>query len=172
FCFAGNSRDDRALEYVLQYHVNARTYQYGIGRKFDIDRFRSWLNQQIQTKQFSVLMLHSVLDDYNGYDPLPREEEDFELLLELLNSRRDVLWVDTFAAISKYVALRENATIEFLNDGAKFVVKSDLDAEVYDVPLTVEIRQGDDVWYQDVRVNEVIDWSAVRSPVNGFKDGE
>ncbi len=158
FCFPGNSRDQKALDFVLKHHVNARTYQYGIGRNFEIERFRTWLESQIQKKQFSVLMLHSILDDYNGYDPLPREEEDFQELLDLLNASREDLWIDTFASVSKYVALRDNATIELLNGGTQYVVKSDLNEEVYDVPLTVEVRLGGQSIIQHVSVNEVIDF--------------
>ncbi|WPJ96765.1 polysaccharide deacetylase family protein [Coraliomargarita algicola] len=157
FCFSGNSRDQRALEFVLQHHVNARTYQYGIGRNFEIDRFSAWLTGQIQKRQWSVLMIHSILDDYNGYDPLPDEEKDFQDLLDQLNDCRDDLWIDTFAAVSKYVALRDSASIQLLNGGTQYVVKSDLDAAVYDVPLTVEVRQGEQSIYQSVSINEVID---------------
>jgi len=156
FCFAGNSRDQRALDFVVQHHVNARTYQYGIGRRFEIERFNTWLNGQIKQNKWGVLMIHAIIDDFNGYDPLPNEAADFEELLDSLNASRDDLWIGTFAEVSKYVKLREHTKVELLKNGKQFILRSDLDPAIYDIPLTVEVTHGDDVTYHSVPVNQVL----------------
>ena len=156
FCFPGNSRDQRALDYVLEHHINARTYQYGIGRKFEIAKFDDWLNQLVAKREWGVAMIHSIVDDFNGYDPLPEEEEDFAKLLASLKSSQDDIWTDTFADVSKYVQLRDSSSIEWLYGRKQFIVKTDLDTEVYDIPLTVEVIQDGISTYREVPVNEPI----------------
>lgn len=156
FCFAGNSRDQRALDFVLQHHVNARTFQYGIGRRFEIGKFNDWLNGQLKQRKWGVLMIHAIIDDFNGYDPLPNEAADFQQLLDSLNASREDLWIGTFAEVSKYVKLRDSVEVELLENGQQFILRSDLDPAIYDVPLTIEITQGDEVTYRSVPVNQVV----------------
>lgn len=143
FCFPGNARNDEILKRVLVHHINARTYQFGIGKQFKIQDAQQWIPKLVNENQWGVVMMHAIVAKYHGYDPLPNEEKDFEDILKLLDSQKDQLWIDTFANVTKYVKLRDAVKIVTDDKQQMVTLKTDLDTAIYDLPLTVKIDVGE-----------------------------
>ena len=142
FCFPGNARDEAALAFVMKHHINARTTQYSVGKNFEISAFEKWIGHLVQQQKWGVAMIHGILHQDNGYTDLPNGTQDFRAIIDCLQSKRQEIWIDTFANVSKYERLRDSSNVVWLEEGQRFTVETDLDTAVYDLPLTVEITEG------------------------------
>ncbi|MGE9289524.1 MAG: polysaccharide deacetylase family protein, partial [Puniceicoccales bacterium] len=121
FAFPWNAYDEESMDVVLREHINARTKQYGVGRNFRISQAENWLEKTIRKQEWGVVMLHAIIPDFRGYDPLPNGAEDLEEFLDLLERHRDNLWIATFGEVSKYKALAENSEVEWIIPGETFM---------------------------------------------------
>ncbi|WP_269523128.1 polysaccharide deacetylase family protein [Coraliomargarita parva] len=157
FAFPWNAYDEQSLGYVMASHLNARTQQYGIGRNFRIHHAEAWVERLTQKRAWGVAMLHAIIPDYHGYDPLPNGEADFAALLDLLQSHREDLWIATFGEVSMYTQLRNASELHWLEDGHRFIIRTELDTSVYNIPLTVRVTEGEDWKLITVYPNQVID---------------
>jgi len=75
------------------------------------------------------------------------EVSNFEGLLDYLESVKDELWVGTIGDIHKYVTERKTASVKVLDAGPSLIrldLVSDVNAELYDYPLTLTTRVPSD----------------------------
>lgn len=157
FCFPGNARNDEILKITLAHHINARTYQQGFGgEKYTHQQTVDWLEKTIANKQWGVAMLHAIIHEGHGYAPFPNDEKDFVAVLDLLKANADKLWIDTFANVSKYVKLRDAASVQWIEPDRLLVLKTELDPKVYDLPLTVKITKNGQSCYLKMYANSPI----------------
>ena len=122
------------------------------------------LNDTLDTGGWLVEMIHAV--EGGGWDSVPLSE--FRPHMDRISSMKDELWVDTFANISKYIRERDGArlTCDTFEDHIDNIsLDSGLDPEIYDVPLTLDVRVPPD-W---VDVDVVVDDHRVTisPPING-----
>lgn len=107
------------------------------------------VNDTIASEGWLVEMIHAV--GSGGYDPVSLA--DFTTHLDLLVSRENELWIDTFLNVSKYIRERENSDIEVTYDKDTRVnisLNSSL-SEDHNIPLTLDIRLPSD--WKDVDVH-------------------
>ncbi len=98
---------------------------------------KSWVDTSIAHDNiWLVLVFHGV--DGIGWEP--RTGADLEAYFSYIKEKQDQVWVATFADATKYVRERKNAKVgSTLKDDVIVVnFSSDLDPEVYDVPVTVK----------------------------------
>jgi hypothetical protein len=111
------------------------------GEGFTLDQANGWLDEAIENGEWMVAMLHAVGEE-RGYQPT--DEELFDAHLGHAASLADELWVDTHAAIGRYVAERDASTLNVLErtpTGLTFTLTlpDDMQPEWFDVPLEVVI---------------------------------
>ena len=84
-----------------------------------------------------VWMMHAVTEGYNALSG-PDILEDH---LMYIRSKEDVLWIDTFAHVSRYTKERDAATLTASASAgrAEFTLECSLDPAVFHDPLTVVI---------------------------------
>ena len=139
FCFPGNARNEKIFQQTLIKHINARTTQQMFGGKnYTHQQTVNWVDRTLANKQWGVAMIHAILEGY-GWAPFPNGKKDFIAVLDLLKQHDDQLWIDTFANVSKYVKLRDDVKLQWIKNDQSFMLKTDLDTNVYDLPLTVKI---------------------------------
>ena len=135
--FPGNASNPEVRTACLKYHVTLRTYQYGIGGKSTIQSLNTWTDSLIAGKKWGVAMLHAIV---LGYDQLTNPEILRAHLKYVKTSESDI-WVDTFANIARYERERDDTKLQITKSDDKLtcIVKSALDPQRYDVPLTIVI---------------------------------
>jgi hypothetical protein len=83
-----------------------------------------------------VLVFHGV----NGIGWEPRTGAELEEYFNYMNEWKAHLWIATFADVTKYIRERKNSVIrsEVRDNTVLINVSSELDPEVYDVPITLK----------------------------------
>lgn len=154
FCYPGNSRNDRIVQIAHQYHLYSTCFgrQMFGGEKYTHPQTVDWLDRTIHNKQWGVAMIHAIVHGH-GWAPFPNDEKDFVAVLDLLKQHEDKLWIDTFVNVSKYTLLRDHAKVHWVEPGKKLMLKTDLDAKVYDLPLTVKITKDGNASYVQMVAN-------------------
>lgn len=103
FAYPYSKTNARVRSAVLQHHRAAREkrVRYG-GRFFSLDRANRIVDRAIQNGQWVVAVIHGV---GSGFEPIAPEL--LRAHLEFLKTRRDELWVDTFARVSEHCSRLE-----------------------------------------------------------------
>ncbi|GJM29865.1 MAG: hypothetical protein DHS20C17_25000 [Cyclobacteriaceae bacterium] len=112
-------------------------WQRGPHTDTSMDLMKSWVDTSIvHDNIWLVLVFHGV--DGIGWEP--RTGADLQEYFGYIKQKEDYVWVATFADVTKYVRERKNSKVSStLKDQAIVVnVSSDLDPEVYDVPITLK----------------------------------
>ncbi len=138
FCYPGNGRNARLEAIVMRQHFTARVYQKGMGeRNTTPDELNAWADRQANERKWGVAMLHGLIDGYDPIDPAV-----FRAHLSYVKERQNVLWVDTFGAISRYRREYDSAKLQVISKTAEsvtFVLDSPLPRPPFDTPLTTVI---------------------------------
>lgn len=102
-----------------------------------VDEMKRWVDTGMAHDNiWLVLVFHGV--ENLGWEPKTTAElEDY---FTYLKDNEDKLWVATFRDVTKYLRERKSAQIqtELRDDAIAVNITSDLDAEVYNVPMTVK----------------------------------
>jgi peptidoglycan/xylan/chitin deacetylase (PgdA/CDA1 family) len=102
----------------------------------------SWVDTSICYNVWLVLVFHGI--EGIGWEALPaRTIEDY---FNFIKSREDEVWVATFQDAYKYVTERMGSSISETkeNDAINISLSSDLDKNIYDLPLSLKTRVPDD----------------------------
>ncbi|MDN3687773.1 polysaccharide deacetylase family protein [Cyclobacterium jeungdonense] len=112
-------------------------WQRGPLTNIGLDKMKEWVDTCVSHDNiWLVLVFHGV----NGIGWEPRTGKELEDYFEYINDRREQIWVATFADVTKYIRERESAKIESVVNGKsiKVTLSSNLDPNVYDVPITLK----------------------------------
>jgi peptidoglycan/xylan/chitin deacetylase (PgdA/CDA1 family) len=133
--FPGNASNPEVRTACLKYQVALRTYQDGIGGKSTIESLNTWTDSLIAGKKWGIAMLHAIVQ---GYDQLT-DPEILRAHLKYVKTREADIWVDTFANVARYERERDIVKLQITGSDGKLtcIVKSALDPQRYDVPLTL-----------------------------------
>lgn len=144
FCYPGNAYNEQITKMVHVNHLASRlSHKLEIGNKhYTLEKTKSQLLNIIKNKQWAPIMSHAIIHQYHGWAPFPNDEKDLDDVLAFLKTIEDKLWIATFSDAVKYIKLRENHTIQWDKTGKEFTIKTDLDTNVYNLPLTVRITDG------------------------------
>jgi peptidoglycan/xylan/chitin deacetylase (PgdA/CDA1 family) len=112
-------------------------WQRGPLTDVSMEVMKSWVDTcLVHDNIWLVLVFHGI--DGIGWEP--RTGTELEEYFNYIKQRESDLWVATFADVTKYIRKRKDAVIKAeLGDETVLVnVSSDLDPEVYNVPLTLK----------------------------------
>ncbi len=112
-------------------------WQRGPLTNVPMEVMKSWIDTCLTHDNiWLVLVFHGV--DGIGWEPKTKEE--LEVYFNYINKREDLLWVDTFTNVTKYIRKRKNTVISSAVQGDTILVNvsNDLDPNVYDVPITLK----------------------------------
>ena len=112
-------------------------WQRGPLTNVSMEVMKSWVDTCIiHDKIWLVLVFHGV--DGIGWEP--RTGAELEEYFSYMNEKEAYLWVATFADVTKYIRERKNTSISSVVQNKTIVVNisSDLDPEVYNVPVTLK----------------------------------
>ena len=138
FCYPGNGSDKRVRDFVLRNHLAARDRQAGYGGKtFTTAKANAVIDDAIAQGQAVVVMIHGIT---TGYSPFTGADV-LENHLRYVKGREGRIWVDTFAAVSRYTQERDAAKLTSTQSpgAAAFTLECALDPKRFDYPLTVVI---------------------------------
>ncbi len=143
FATPGNRKNDVVRAAGHQYHPVIREHCERFGawpptsKDFTAAQANAMADRYLEKGEALVWMMHAVTEGYNAFSG-PDVLEDH---LKYLRSKEDVLWIDTFAHVSRYTMERDAAKLigSTSTDHAEFTLACTLDAAVFHDPLTVVI---------------------------------
>lgn len=112
-------------------------WQRGPLTNSSMDLMKSWIDKcQANDNIWLVLVFHGV-DDFGWEAKTAAELEEY---FSYIKEKEHDLWVATFADVTKYIRERKNTDISsvFQDEAIVLTLSSDLDAEIYDVPLSLK----------------------------------
>ena len=118
-------------------------WQRGAISTTGIDQMKAWTDTvNAHENIWLVLVIHGV-EDY-GWEPLKREE--LTQYFGDIKENEDSVWVATFGDVTKYLRERKAAQItsELKENNIRIRLSADLDASVYDIPLTIKTYLPED----------------------------
>jgi peptidoglycan/xylan/chitin deacetylase (PgdA/CDA1 family) len=110
-------------------------WQRGALSNTGIDQMKAWADTvKEHDKIWLVLVIHGV-EDY-GWEPLKTEE--LKEYFGYMKENEDSVWIATFGDVTKYLRERKatKTTAELEGNEIRITLTSDLNANVYDIPLT------------------------------------
>jgi len=112
-------------------------WQRGPLTKTGLDEMKQWVDTcLIHDNIWLVLVFHGV--DGIGWEP--KTGKELEEYFKYINDRKEQIWTATFADVTKYIRERKSAKIESELKGKsiKLNISSNLDPNIYDVPITLK----------------------------------
>lgn len=112
-------------------------WQRGPLTNISMEVMKSWVDTcVVHNNIWLVLVFHGI--DGIGWEP--RTGAELEEYFNYMNERKVHLWVATFSDVTKYIRERKNTAISTAvqDDIIEVTISSELDAEVYDVPITLK----------------------------------
>ena len=143
FATPGNGISDVVRAAGHKYHPVIREHCERFGawpptsKDFTAKQANAMVDRYLKKGDALVWMMHAVTEGYNAFSG-PDVLEDH---LKYLRSKEDVLWIDTFAHVSRYTMERDAAKLTGIvsADHAEFTLACPLDAALFHDPLTVVI---------------------------------
>ena len=151
-------------------------WQRGGTTKTPLPLMKSWVDTTLAHDNiWLVLVFHGV--DGLGYEALPHQLLD--AYFHYIQKHENDLWVANFSDVAKYMRERMHASVNSNKEGNHILVhlKHSLDANTYDVPLTlktyvpaqwnrVEVKQDKNVQHLQVQKDEKGDFILYRAMPN------
>lgn len=117
-------------------------WQRGPLTKTPLNDMKGWIDTcLVHDNIWLVLVFHGV--DEFGWEA--KTEEELRDYFNYISAREDQLWVATFADVTKYIRERKGSKISanIREDTINVSLISDLDPQIYNVPLTLKIYLPD-----------------------------
>jgi peptidoglycan/xylan/chitin deacetylase (PgdA/CDA1 family) len=112
-------------------------WQRGPLTNISMEVMKSWVDTcMAHNNIWLVLVFHGI--DGIGWEP--RTGAELEEYFNYMNERKEYLWIGTFSDVTKYIRERKNTAIITVvqDDIIELTISSELDPEVYDVPITLK----------------------------------
>lgn len=141
FATPGNATNEVVRAAGHKYHPVIREHCERFGawpptsKEFTAAQANAMVDRYLNKGEALVWMMHAVTEGYNAFSG-PDVLEDH---LKYLRSKDDVLWIDTFAHVSRYAMERDAAKLSgsASADRAEFTLACPLEAGVFHDPLTI-----------------------------------
>ncbi len=141
FATPGNANSEVVRAAGHKYHPVIREHCERFGawpptsKDFTAAQAKAMVDRYLKKGEALVWMMHAVTEGYNAFSG-PDVLEDH---LKYLRSKDDVLWIDTFAHVSRYAMERDTAKLSGSSsaDHAEFTLAGPLEADVFHDPLTI-----------------------------------
>ncbi len=110
FCYPGCANTPEIEKIVKEHHLDASRWRYACGGpKFTLEQWKQYMEQILVKGEDAAMMIHGIVPG-GGWSPFP-DRAMFEACLKDLKQREHLLWVDTYANVSRYKLLRDSSTI-------------------------------------------------------------
>ncbi len=112
-------------------------WQRGALTNTGVDEMKSWVDTGLAHDNiWLVLVFHGI--DGIGWEP--KTAKELEVYFSYINSLKEQIWVATFADVTKYIKERKSTKInsKIIGNSIKINISSNLDPNVYDVPITLK----------------------------------
>ena len=112
-------------------------WQRGPVSSVDMDEMKGWVDTcMTHDNIWLVLVFHGI----EGIGWEPRSGKELEEYFGYMKEREDSLWIATFGDVTKYLRERKSTNVhtELRDDTIAVSMSTDLDPQVYDVPLTLK----------------------------------
>lgn len=142
FCFPYNAYNDEMVSLALEGRVGARLKEFWFGGQHSPDEY---LHKQIEDALSSGSWIAGMTHGINyGYDCYETDPSGFTRFLDYVKSKEDSIWVGTFREVGAYTGEAKAIKLDIAQDGKSVTVTPslDLDKNIYDMPLTMEVRTG------------------------------
>ncbi len=148
FCYPFTGRNPEIIKIAMEGKVGTRLTQKPIGQnknKCTDESLNEWMDSVIESGGWESAMIHGITCSYDYFD-------DVDLLwrhFERAKANEAKIWIDTFAAVSAYIAERDGVTLSISQStgrrGATIfnvtpAVDPKLDPNLFDEPLTMVIN--------------------------------
>lgn len=138
FCYPGCANTPEIERIVKEHHLDASRWRYACGGpKFTLEQWKRYMERILAKGEDAAMMIHGTVPG-GGWSPFP-DPAMFEECLKDLKQREALLWIDTYANVSKYKLLRDSSTIEIRSETPKEItaeLKSACPKPIR-VPLTI-----------------------------------
>ena len=138
FCYPGCANTPEIERIVKEHHLDASRWRYACGGpKFTLEQWKRYMERILAKGEDAAMMIHGTVPG-GGWSPFP-DPAMFEECLKDLKQREALLWIDTYANVSKYKRLRDSSTIEIRSETPKEItaeLKSACPKPIR-VPLTI-----------------------------------
>lgn len=121
-------------------------WQRGILTRHSFEDMKAWIDTTLNhDNTWLVLVIHGV--ENLGWEP--KTEEQLKEYFSFMKSKENELWIDTFRDVTKYIRARQNAQLTSTIDDQQITISltSELDPEIYTIPLTIKTYIPED-WKQ------------------------
>ncbi|WP_304236955.1 polysaccharide deacetylase family protein [Jiulongibacter sediminis] len=118
-------------------------WQRGPVNSVSMENMKAWVDTAMADDNiWLVLVFHGI----EGVGWEPRTGDELKEYFGYMKAKESNLWIDTFGNVTKYLRERKATTITQNNkrDKIEITLNSDLDSEVYNVPLTLKTYVPDD----------------------------
>jgi peptidoglycan/xylan/chitin deacetylase (PgdA/CDA1 family) len=112
-------------------------WQRGPLTDHSMELMKSWVDTCLANdKIWLVLVFHGI--DGIGWEP--KTGEELEEYFSYMKKKEANLWIAPFAEVTKYIRERKSAEIDnkLIDDTIVVTISSELDPEIYDVPITLK----------------------------------
>jgi peptidoglycan/xylan/chitin deacetylase (PgdA/CDA1 family) len=112
-------------------------WQRGPVSSVDMDKMKGWVDTcMAHDNIWLVLVFHGI----EGIGWEPRTRKELQEYFGYMKEREDALWIATFGDVTRYLRERKNTKVhaELREDIIEVSMSTDLDPQVYDVPVTLK----------------------------------
>ena len=147
FCFPFNAHNALVDSICGAGRVGMRTYQEAQGQvnsKSTPESLRAWMRKTIDNGEWGVTMTHGI---HTGWDQWNDSQVLWDFYSELA-SKRDTIWIATFAEVAAYVGERDNCTVKVSGNSKQLTIEPEctLDSSIYTQKLSAKITKGRKSW--------------------------
>ena len=121
-------------------------WQRGILTRHSFEDMKAWIDTTLNhDNTWLVLVIHGV--ENLGWEP--KTKEQLEEYFSFMKSKENELWIDTFRDVTKYIRARQNTQLTSTVEDQQITISlsSELDPEIYTIPLTIKAYIPED-WKQ------------------------
>lgn len=121
-------------------------WQRGILTRHSFEDMKAWIDSTLNhDNTWLVLVIHGV--ENFGWEP--KTEEQLEEYFSFMKSKENELWIDTFRDVTKYIRARQKTQLTSTIEDQQITISltSELDPEIYTIPLTIKTYIPED-WKQ------------------------
>lgn len=149
FFYPNNTKRKEPMKLAEQGRVGTRTFQISAGSKRTQEWFENWIENLIDTCGWGVTMTHGITYGYDAF----KDANRLTRFLDLLESKKDSLWIGCLKDVMAYTKERDNVVIDVKRHRSSIVVKPKmtLDSSIFNHPLTMVVRTNG---YNNITVDQ------------------
>ncbi|MFI3269607.1 MAG: polysaccharide deacetylase family protein [Rikenellaceae bacterium] len=141
FCYPFTQRTPEIIKIAMEGKVGTRLKQKPIGQnknRCTDQSLNDWMDSVIASGGWESAMIHGISCSFDYFDEIDLLWRHFERA----KANEAKIWIDTFAAVSAYIAERDDTKLDFTESRKSITIKptTTLDPNLYTEPLTMVVK--------------------------------